>query len=239
VVALLLAGCDAMPGRPRAAERHGLPSQVTDFSVLYGRHCAGCHGRDGRLGAARPLNDPVYLAVAPPDRLRRIVAEGVRGTAMPAFAEGGGGPLTDAQIGALVRDLVARWGRPGEVRDALPPYDAEDARAQGSAPGDPERGRAVYGEACARCHGPDGTGGERGGSVVDATYLALVSDQALRTTVIAGRSDLGKPDWRESVPGRPLTPQQISDVVAWLAGKRRPVEGRPAVSAGTGGRPRP
>jgi hypothetical protein len=64
------------------------------------------------------------------------------------------------------------------------------------------------------------------GSIVDPSFLALVSDQSLRTTVIAGRPDLGKPDWREVVPGHRLTPQQISDLVAWLAGHRQPVPGR-------------
>jgi mono/diheme cytochrome c family protein len=98
--------------------------------------------------------------------------------------------------------------------------------ANGSPAGDPEQGLKVYAEACARCHGPDGNGGDKGGSVVDAAYLALVSDQALRTVVIAGRTDLGMPDWREDIPGQPLTPQQISDVVAWLAARRGPVVGR-------------
>ena len=75
--------------------------------------------------------------------------------------------------------------------------------------------------------GPDGRGGPKGGSVVDASYLALVTNQYLRTTVIAGRSDVGMPDWRSDIPGQPLTDQQISDVVAWLSDERRPVPGRP------------
>ena len=223
-----------MPGRPKPEHREVLPSQVTEFRVLYGRHCAGCHGADGRLGAARSLNDPVYLALAPPDRLRKIIAEGVPGTAMPAFAAGVGGALTDAQIDAVVREMVARWARPAAVTGELPPYDAPAAGATGAGAGDPLRGQAVYARACARCHGPDGTGGEKGGSVVDATYLALVSDQALRTAVIAGRTDLEMPDWRDDVPGQPLTPQQVSDVVAWLVSQRRPVEGRPVSITGTG-----
>jgi len=37
-------------------------------------------------------------------------------------------------------------------------------------------------------------------------------------------------------PGRPLTPQQISDVVAWLASQRRPMMGR-AASEVYAGRP--
>ena len=53
-----------------------------------------------------------------------------------------------------------------------------------------------------------------------------MSDQYLRTTVIAGRADLGMPDWRSYTPGQSLTGQQISDVVAWLIAQRRPVPGR-------------
>jgi len=47
-----------------------------------------------------------------------------------------------------------------------------------------------------------------------------VSDQSLRTTVIAGRPDLGAPDWRGNVPGRSMSAQEVSDVVAWLTAKR-------------------
>jgi len=65
---------------------------------------------------------------------------------------------------------------------------------------------------------------------VHSSYLALASDQHLRTTVIAGRSDLGMPDWRGQIAGRALSPAEISDVVAWLVTKRTPVPGRPGGS---------
>lgn len=201
------------------------------FDVLYRRNCAGCHGAEGRLGAARSLNDPIYLALVSPDRLRKIIGEGVPGTSMPASGVSAGGDLTDAQIDALVKGVLARWGRPDVVKGlTLPPYEAE---ARGSGPAERERGAAVYASACARCHGPDGTGGPKAGSIVDPSYLALVSDQSLRTTVIAGRPDLDKPDWRDDIPRQPLTPQQISDVVTWLVGHRQQVPGRPAL----GGQP--
>jgi len=66
-----LTGCDIVPARAKT-EKPGdpAPTQAAAFRTLYDRQCAGCHGRDGRLGAARPLNDPVYLAVVPADRLR-------------------------------------------------------------------------------------------------------------------------------------------------------------------------
>src|SRR5256885_2177640 len=78
--------------------------------------------------------------------------------------------------------------------------------------------------------GGEGSGGSKARSIVHSSYLALASDQHLRTTVIAGRSDLGMPDWRGQIAGRALSPAEISDVVAWLVTKRTPVPGRPGGS---------
>jgi cytochrome c oxidase cbb3-type subunit 3/ubiquinol-cytochrome c reductase cytochrome c subunit len=211
-----LTGCDALPGRPTLATLEVAPGEEMAFERLFARNCAGCHGPTGRLGPARPLNDPVYLAVVPAERVRDVIARGVPGTAQPPFALSFGGPLTDQQIDVLVRGINDRWQRPGAVAgQRLPAYEA--GRPADGPPGDVERGRGVFTAACARCHV---------GNVTDPSYLALVSDQHLRTTVIAGRSDLGMPDWRGDGGSAALTAQQISDVVAWLVAQRRPVPGR-------------
>jgi mono/diheme cytochrome c family protein len=192
-----------------------------DFAFLYGRNCAGCHGPDGKAGLAIGLGNPVYLAIADDATIHRITADGVTGTAMPAFAQNSGGMLSDDQINVVVRGIRTRWARPDAVRDAvLPPYAAQS-------PGDPKHGEAVYGVYCSSCHGANGRGGARASSIVDGSYLALVSDQYLRTTVIAGRPELGAPDWRTDVPGTPMSPEEVSDVVAWLAAQRpQLLEGR-------------
>jgi cytochrome c oxidase cbb3-type subunit 3 len=217
----LSVSCDRLPGKPKAEDKWVASSEVTDFGQLYSQNCAGCHGTDGRMGPARPLNDPLYLALAGAKRLREITANGVPETAMPAFAVSAGGNLTDQQIGALADGFISRWGSQNNLTETgLPPYSAEDAIAAGSGPGDTQRGKASYQVYCARCHGVEGTGGEHGGSIVDRNFLSLVSDQHLRTTVIVGRPDLGKPDWRGNFPDRPMSPQEISDVVAWLAIQR-------------------
>jgi cytochrome c oxidase cbb3-type subunit 3 len=62
---------------------------------------------------------------------------------------------------------------------------------------------------------------------VDTAYLALVSDQELRTIVIAGRPELGAPDWRSDVEGRAMSAKEISDVVAWLSSHRTKFPGKP------------
>jgi cytochrome c oxidase cbb3-type subunit 3 len=232
VVVLMPAGCKWMPGRPTDADRPVIPSQVKDFAALYSEYCAGCHGADGRFGAALPLNDPLYLALVSDDVLRKVTVQGVPGTTMAAFGHDAGGYLTDEQVDILVRGMRARWARPGQFENvALPPYSSRAAEASGESPGSPERGKAVYATYCASCHGPGGRGGAKAGPIADPSYLALVSDQDLRTTVIVGRPDLGMPDWRNRVAGRLMSPQEISDVVAWLAAQRQPLAARPLAAA--------
>jgi mono/diheme cytochrome c family protein len=206
--------CNGAPGRPAPDSAVIAPDKVADFDVLYATNCAGCHGANGTGGAAIGLADPVYLAIADDATIRRVTADGVPGTAMPAFAQSAGGLLTAAQIDVVVNGIRARWAKPTALAGAnVPPYAAP-------APGDPARGAAVYARYCSSCHGADGRGAQRGSSIVDPAYLALVSDQGLRTTVIVGRPELGAPDWRGDVPGNPLSSEDVSDVVAWLAAKR-------------------
>jgi mono/diheme cytochrome c family protein len=222
-----LVGCD-LPGKPTPEDRPVIATQVTDFTALYSANCSGCHGTDGRLGAARPLNDPLYLALVNPDVIRSVITAGVAGTAQPALAQSAGGTLTDEQIGILSTGVATQWRQPDLFKNVtLPPYSLADAQHAGSGNADAERGATVYRAYCARCHGDTGTGGAKGGSIVDPSYLALVSDQALRTTVIAGRIDLGMPDFRNDVSGQPMSPQQITDVVAWLTSHRVRFPGQP------------
>jgi mono/diheme cytochrome c family protein len=220
LLAALAAGCD-LPGKPNPADRPVPADQVKDFGDLYATHCAGCHGADGRLGPAPPLNDPVFLAIVPDAELRRVITEGrvvtpAQKSPMPAFARDRGGPLTGAQVEALVAGIRPRWGQPPETGAAdLPLYRDEKTH------GNPKAGEGVFAAACACCHGKDGKGGAAAGAVNDRAFLELISDQALRRLVITGRPDLGMPDYRtrgdRPATFQPLSPQDVADVVALLA----------------------
>ncbi len=210
----LLAGCDDAPGRRAIDTDNVAPDKILAFDVLYRANCAGCHGPNGRGGAAFALANPTYVAIADAGVIRRVTADGIVGTPMPAFARRSGGMLTDEQIDAIVTGIRTRWTNPRAIAGIdLPPYADE-------LPGDSGRGADVFATYCASCHGDGGRGARGAGSIVDGAYLALVSDQGLRTTVIAGRPDLGAPDWRGNVRGKTMTSQEISDVVAWLSAQR-------------------
>lgn len=215
IAAAMLAavGCQ-LPGKPGPGPEVPNPDSVLDSTVLYNQNCAGCHGADGRHGAAVGIGDPVYLALVSDDTMRSVASKGRTGTVMSAFAQKEGGMLTDAQVDSIVHGIRQRWSNPSAVAGAtLPPYQATGS-------GDVQRGEASYNTYCASCHGSGGKGGPKAGSIVDPAYLSLITDQGLRTIVITGRPDFNAPDWRNNVPGRPMSDQEITDVVAWLASHR-------------------
>jgi cytochrome c oxidase cbb3-type subunit III len=221
----MLAACTTLNREPRTDPELIAPSQVLDFDTLYAQNCAGCHGAQGRGGASIALNNPVYLAIVDESAMRKIVANGVRGTSMPAFAQSAGGMLTEQQIEAITSGVFSRWGHKEVLDGANPPPYA--ARASGNI----EHGQLAFGTYCSSCHGLEGAGTPKGSAITNDSFLALVSDQGLRTILITGRPELGAPDWRGNVPGRPMTDQEITDVVAWLASRRAQTPGQPYSAA--------
>jgi cytochrome c oxidase cbb3-type subunit 3/ubiquinol-cytochrome c reductase cytochrome c subunit len=178
----------------------------------------------------------VYIAWAGEDQLRSAIANGTASKLMPPFAKSAGGMLTDNQVSVLARGIKESWGTPNVLSGVNPPaYKAALA-------GDAQRGFTAYGVFCARCHGATGEGGPADGktvpgktgpgksgwlgSIVDPSYLALISDQYLRSLVVAGFPDGSMPDWRNDA-AQTMSDQQVTDVVAWLASKRVATPGQP------------
>ena len=226
---LLLAGCDwHLPGKPIRKEAPDVATaegRKTLFNRAYFVNCLGCHGPDGRDGAARPMHDPLYLEIVPTATLEAVIRDG-HGLLMPGFKKTLYGGMTDKEIAFFVEVMRERWGGTDSEHasgEDLPSY------AQPEGAGDPARGGRTFATMCGTCHAPDGTGLPDGaGSVVDPMYLRLVSDQALRSTVIFGRIDLGCPNFRGPYPGQPegggLSSSEIDDVTAWLISNRLTIE---------------
>ena len=213
-----LGGCDWMPGKPNPDAKWKPASELSDFATLYRQNCLGCHGIGQVVAGSIAMDNPTYLAVVPREILLNVIANGVPSTAMPGFSAAAGGTLTGEQIEILVNGILAK--KPAPEPSVLPAYAAN--------PGDPAHGSTVFADSCASCHGKTGDGGEKAGSVVNPAYLDLVSNQYLRTIVIAGRPDLGCPDFASRTPGKPLTDGDVADVTGWLISNRKNEFGKPS-----------
>jgi cytochrome c oxidase cbb3-type subunit 3/ubiquinol-cytochrome c reductase cytochrome c subunit len=120
-----------------------------EFSVLYRQNCAGCHGSEGKLGPAPPLNDPLFRAIVPEAELESVVTRGRNKTLMPAFARDNGGVLTRAQIQVLVKQIkgipykiVEKQEAGGSKFEIVP--DAKGIAPKWGLPGKPPRGVPSY-----------------------------------------------------------------------------------------------
>ena len=209
-LAALITGCGHSPGDPPAPIPR--PTEVTDFSTLYSENCAACHGANGENGPAIDLANPEYQALVDDATLRKWISGGMPGTEMPAFAESAGGMLTNVQVNALIAGMRKRWLRPNAFAGATPPPYAQTQN------GDARNGEQSYQSRCASCHAASPQ------QITNSDYLAVVGAQALRSIIIAGRPDIGQPDWTHPGPGgktaAPLSAQDIDNIVAYLASLR-------------------
>jgi cytochrome c oxidase cbb3-type subunit III len=220
-IALLLGslGCERKIGAPNDQEELMRPENVASFDRLYKQNCSACHGESGSGGPALDLANPKYQALVDDASLKRWITTGMPGTQMPAFGEPAGGFLTPQQVDVLVAGMRTRWNHKDQSAADMPPYSS-------SAVGNIEHGQDVFRVSCTSCHQQEQQ------KITDASYLSLVSDQSLRTIVIAGRLDLGHPDWKQVRPGQPLTDQDVSDVIAYLHSLRSDSPGQPYPETG-------
>ncbi|HKO11465.1 MAG TPA: c-type cytochrome [Acidobacteriaceae bacterium] len=211
---LALAGCGGVSGTV-AEGPPPRPEQVVDFKTLYNQNCRACHGENGQNGPSMDLGNPEFQALVDDNTLRDIISHGLIGTQMPAWAEQAGGMLTDQQINAIIAGMRKEWAKPNAFSGATPPPLKQPDG------GSAQHGQQVYQQRCAGCH--QGNERQQPNSPV---YLSLVSDDVLRTIIIAGRPDIHQPDFQHDnangAAGQPLSAQDVTDIVAYLHGLRNP-----------------
>jgi cytochrome c553 len=144
------------------------------------------------------------------------------------------GHVDRRQVTVLAQGIVKQWGNPSLLAGQNPRPIWPLCRAM------PSMDLQAYGVFCARCHGAIGEGGPADGnaklhkgklgSIVDPSYLAIISDQNLRSITIAGRPDEANAGLAHDA-ARPMTDQQVTDILAWLASKRVANPGQPYPNA--------
>ena len=187
--------------------------QLARGQATYDKFCVQCHGADlkGYVADNAPsLVSPTFLASADADFLRAAIETGRPDTAMGAYASARGGPLGPADVNALIRLILSR--RTSDRATLAPP-----------APGNVQRGQAVYDATCRKCHG-DATTRVSALSIVNPAFLASASDDFLTFAVRKGRPGTPMEGF-----GSTLSDEQIGDVVQYLRAQQ---PGAPATASG-------
>jgi cytochrome c oxidase cbb3-type subunit 3/ubiquinol-cytochrome c reductase cytochrome c subunit len=154
-----------------------------------------------------------------------VLVHQIKGTAYKII----GGSAKGTSIPTIVTDAAGispAWGSPKPAPSDVPPYQSPEAVGRAAHPAartseDYEKIRTtIFARACSECHGDRGQGTEEAGAINKPEFLTLVSDQSLRRIIIAGRPDLGMPDYRgtdeRASDFKLLNSAEIDDLVALL-----------------------
>ncbi len=101
----------------------GIPGDASAGAVVFATNCAVCHGDRGQGRFGRTLAK-VWEAGDPLSYIRQVVHDGISGSAMPAWSQARGGPLSDADIanvGAFVLTLSPAASLPTPVAESSGP----------------------------------------------------------------------------------------------------------------------
>jgi len=117
--------------RPTLAPLPEVKGDPNRGAILFDENCAVCHGADGqgRVGATLART---WGAIRPDLSIKTVIQNGVAGSAMPAWSQAKGGPLTESDVDDLVAFVLS-----------LKPI----ASAPGAAPTEAETGPGLSGAA--------------------------------------------------------------------------------------------
>ena len=174
-----------------------------DGKWLYQRFCASCHDTglftrwDKKFERFVPaIRNSAFLKTEDDECLLENIREGRPGTRMPAWGPKAGG-LTEKELSAVVAYL-----RESAPADRLPP-----APARGSA----ARGKDLFNQECAGCHGPDGKG-LIAPALANPVFQKAATDAFIAQTIRLGRQNTPMPSFGRAG----LSEQDIGDVLAYI-----------------------
>lgn len=167
--------------------------------ALYRANCATCHGVDGEGAIGNSLNSATFLAVASDAFLRDTIVYGRPNTAMPAWRQFRAQELAD--LLAFIRGWQSARS---DVESSLALCGEKKLPAVTSA-----IGATLFAANCVMCHGPNGAG-DLGPSLNTQSFLTIVPDSYLVTTVIRGRSGTGMPSWHH------LSNEDVASLVRFM-----------------------
>ncbi len=162
---------------PQDPPRELTPEQAARAAENYRQYCVLCHGenREGYANDHAPsLRSASLFESGVPHAILRPLSYGREGTAMGGYLDEIGGPMTLDEVWDLTYWLFWESG-------------AERVRlSEAPVSGDIERGRQVYLDNCAACHGEQGEG-VNAPALANPSALAHNKDEFIRYAIEKGR----------------------------------------------------
>ncbi|MBI4302726.1 MAG: c-type cytochrome [Chloroflexi bacterium] len=189
------------PGRQEAARLRQQTEAAERGAKLYGSVCATCHGAQGEGGVGPALKGTQL----DDETLRKFVARGIPGRAMPAWGKEDGGPFHQQQIKDLAT-FIKNW----DTALTTAPVLISPATPAATSAGE------LYAVSCAGCHGVNRQGISGLGPALTPERLSALNDTEIKETILNGRSGTAMPAFKST-----LNPEEI-DALLQLIKYRSP-----------------
>lgn len=187
---------------------------------LYDNNCAVCHGEHGKGGVGVPLALPDFQRQVDNQFLFTTIRMGRPGRVMPAFSQ-----LSDAQVHRIIKYIR------GFTHVKVP------TRNPARIHGDVARGKKLFAQDCAACHGDHGQGGKGTGvtfsrprnlpilapALNNAGFLASATDSMIKKTMLEGRK--GTP--MNPFKGKKVSHKDVNDIVAYVRSFQKDLKPEP------------
>ncbi|WP_318508445.1 c-type cytochrome [Bacillus sp. T3] len=172
---------------------------------IYQQQCSACHGDNGKGQGAKEgtaLNNQHFLNTYTDKDLFNQVKYGREGSVMPAY----GANLSEEDINNVVA-YMRNWQKKSIEMDVPEKIS-----------GDPESGKKHYDLFCASCHGIDGAGKKKMGTVlVSPQKLQYTTNEQLWMSTAYGREETRMGPSLKGLEGvRQLSKQDINDIVMYI-----------------------
>jgi len=196
---------------PSANILFGEKVDIQQGKLKYHFLCSRCHGESGQGQTGPAIINKQFLEVAPDDFLFNTISSGREHTAMFGWSTDvyNAEKLNRVDIGNII----------GYMRSEA--EKRPDYIYAGANPGDKDRGKNLFKENCAECHGQNGEG-EKAPALNNQELLNAASNGYLLATITIGRAGTAMPLWGYEMEDHPaLSGKERQDIVAYIRGWER------------------
>ncbi len=165
--------------------------------ITFNANCAGCHGIDGEYETdliGPTLRSPQLLSLFDNEKYYETIVRGRAGTAMPAWNF-----LSKQELVDLIAYIDSWRGKKITYTSFVKAVNK----------GSSLRGKRLFYENCAACHGDNKEGGI-GPSLYSKEFLALADNKFMYNTIVKGRRNTAMPAFNH------LGKKTLGDIMAYL-----------------------